>query len=250
MTPAPPQLAPPRARIRAILTTVLGVVLLAALLLPARDPVTHRLAAEWRPSAELAGVLFLIAMAALASPPLVARRDFAFALALLVVAAALLNLADAATPSLLGRDLNLYWDLRHLPSLFGLAREFGRPVERLGGGRPASYRRVVGGRGRLLDMAPGAGHLCRPADCHRRRGLAGYRTRRHIVLTRRTAPARDRAGNRYRPACRGVRNAGGGRRPKPGCRYRQRSRPRALRAAILPASSGATSISSTSNPTA
>ena len=122
MTPAPPQLAPPRARIRAILTTVLGVVLLAALL-PARDPVTHRLAAEWRPSAELAGVLFLIAMAALASPPLVARRGFAFVLALLVVAAALLNLADAATPSLLGRDLNLYWDLRHLPSLFGLARD-------------------------------------------------------------------------------------------------------------------------------
>src|SRR5689334_5774212 len=42
-------------------------------------------------------------------------------LALLVVAAALLNLADALTPTLLGRDLNLYWDLPHLPSLFGLA---------------------------------------------------------------------------------------------------------------------------------
>jgi hypothetical protein len=40
-----------------------------------------------------------------------------------VVAAALLNLADAATPSVLGRDLNLYWDLGHLPSLVGLARE-------------------------------------------------------------------------------------------------------------------------------
>jgi hypothetical protein len=123
MTPAPPQLAPPRTRIRAILTAVLGVVLLAALFLPARDPVTHRLAAEWRPSAELAAVLFLIAMAALASPRLVAGRGFAFVLALPVVAAALLNLADAATPSLLGRDLNLYWDLRHLPSLFGLARD-------------------------------------------------------------------------------------------------------------------------------
>lgn len=122
MTPAPPQLAPPRARIRAVLTAVLGVVLLAALFLPARAPVTHRLAAEWRPSAELAGILFLIAMAALASPRLVARRGFAFVLALLLVGAALLNLADAATPSLLGRDLNLYWDLQHFPSLFGLAR--------------------------------------------------------------------------------------------------------------------------------
>ena len=34
---------------------------------------------------------------------------------------ALLNLVDAATPTLLGRDLNLYWDLPHLPALFGLA---------------------------------------------------------------------------------------------------------------------------------
>jgi hypothetical protein len=97
-------------------------MLLAALFVPARDPVTHSLATQWRPSAELAGVLFLIATAALASPRLVAGRGFAFVLALLVVAAALLNLADAATPSLLGRDLNLYWDLQHLPSLFGLAR--------------------------------------------------------------------------------------------------------------------------------
>ena len=81
MTPAPPQLAPPRARSRVILTAVLGVVLLAAVFLPARNPVTHRLAAEWRPSAELAGVLFLIAMAALASPRLIAERGFAFLLA-------------------------------------------------------------------------------------------------------------------------------------------------------------------------
>jgi hypothetical protein len=99
------------------------VVLLAALFLPARDPVTHSLAVEWRPSAELAGVLFLIAMTALVSPRLVARRGFAFVLALLVVGAALLNLADAAIPSLLGRDLSLYWDLQHVPSLFGLARD-------------------------------------------------------------------------------------------------------------------------------
>ena len=70
-------------------------MLLAALFLPARDPVTHSLAAEWRPSAELAGLLFLIAMAALASPRLIAGRGFAFVLALLVVGAALLNLADA-----------------------------------------------------------------------------------------------------------------------------------------------------------
>jgi hypothetical protein len=123
MTPAPLQLAPSRTRIRTIWTALVGVLLLAALFLPARGPVTHGVALEWRPSAELAGVLFLIAMAALASPRLVAGRGFAFVLALLVAGAALLNLADAAIPSLLGRDLNLYWDLQHLPSLFGLARD-------------------------------------------------------------------------------------------------------------------------------
>src|SRR5262249_9597228 len=69
------------------------------------------------------GVLFLVAVASSARPRLAAARGPALALAALVVAAALLNLAGAATPSLLGRDLNLYWDLRHLPSLLGLARE-------------------------------------------------------------------------------------------------------------------------------
>jgi hypothetical protein len=123
MTPAPLQLASPRVRKTKMVMAVLGIVLLAALFLPARGPVTHSLAIEWRPSAELAGLLFLIAMVALAGPRLVAARGFALVLALLVVGAALLNFADAAAPSLLGRDLNLYWDLQHLPSLFGLARE-------------------------------------------------------------------------------------------------------------------------------
>lgn len=109
--------------VRGVITACLGVLLLAVFFLPVRDPVTHALALEWRPSAELAGLLFLVALTALALPQFVAGRGVALFLALLVVAAALLNLADAATPSLLGRDLNLYWDLRHLPSLLGLARE-------------------------------------------------------------------------------------------------------------------------------
>ena len=106
-----------------MVTGVLGVLLLAGLFLPAHAPITHGIAMEWRPSGELAGLLFLIAMAALACPRCVTGRGVAFVLALLVVAAALLNLADAATLSFLGRDLNLYWDLQHLPSLFGLASE-------------------------------------------------------------------------------------------------------------------------------
>src|SRR6267143_4103277 len=101
----------------------LGVVLLFLLFLPARDPVTHSLAIEWRPSAELAFMLFIVAIAAVARPQIVDTRLAARILAVVVGVAALLNLFRAAIPTLLGRDLNLYWDLRHLPSLFGLAEE-------------------------------------------------------------------------------------------------------------------------------
>lgn len=123
MTPAPLQLARPRKLASGALAALFGVLLLYLFFVPARASVTHALALEWRPSAELTGLLFLVSMAALARPGLVAARTAAVVLALLVAAAALLNFADAATPTLLGRDLNLYWDLRHMPSLIGLARE-------------------------------------------------------------------------------------------------------------------------------
>jgi hypothetical protein len=123
MALVPQQLATTRGLVSGALTAGLGMLLLAVFFLPTRGAVTHGLAVEWRPSAELAGLFFVVATAALARPQLVAARGVAFTLAFLVVAAALLNLADAATPSLLGRDLNLYWDLQHLPSLIGLARE-------------------------------------------------------------------------------------------------------------------------------
>jgi hypothetical protein len=99
------------------------VLLLVLLFLPARDPVTHGLSIEWRPTAALAFLLFLVAIAAVARPKMIAEPPTVRILAILVTAMALLNLVDAATPTFLGRDLNLYWDLPHLPSLFGLARE-------------------------------------------------------------------------------------------------------------------------------
>jgi hypothetical protein len=102
---------------------VLGVVLLALMFAPSRDSATHGLTVEWRPSAELAFLLFLVAIAAVARPQMIAASSAARNLAVLVVVMALLNLVDAATPTLLGRDLNLYWDLPHLPSLVGLAGE-------------------------------------------------------------------------------------------------------------------------------
>jgi hypothetical protein len=102
---------------------VLGVLLLALMFAPSRDSSTHGLTVEWRPSAELAFLLCLVAIAAVARPQMIAASSAARNLAVLVVVMALLNLVDAATPTLLGRDLNLYWDLPHLPSLFGLAGE-------------------------------------------------------------------------------------------------------------------------------
>jgi len=102
---------------------VLGLSLLLLLFLPARDPVTHGLSIEWLPTAALAFLLFLIAVAGAARPRVIVAPRAAPVLAVLVTALALLNLVDAATPTLLGRDLNLYWDLPHLPSLFGLVGE-------------------------------------------------------------------------------------------------------------------------------
>jgi hypothetical protein len=121
--PTPRQLALSRNLGREAITASLGVLLLAILFLPSHALATHSIAFEWRPSAELAGLFFVLAMTAIAAPEFLARRGPAIVLAFLVTAAALLNLIDAATPMLLGRELNLYWDLRHLPSLVGLVRE-------------------------------------------------------------------------------------------------------------------------------
>ena len=104
-----------------LLGAVLGVLLLVLLFAPARDAVTHGLTVEWRPAAELAFLLFVVTVGAVTRPQIVAASYTARMLAVIVVVMAVLNLVDAATPTLLGRDLNLYWDLPHLPSLFGLA---------------------------------------------------------------------------------------------------------------------------------
>src|SRR6516164_6801877 len=102
---------------------VLGLLLLVLLFLPARDPVTHGLRIEWRPTATLAFLLFLVAVVGAVRAQVITAPPAAHILGGLVTLLALLNLVDAATPTLLGRDLNLYWDLPHLPSLFGLAGE-------------------------------------------------------------------------------------------------------------------------------
>lgn len=99
-----------------------GVALLAALFVPAQDPATHDLVADARPASELTAVLLAAALLAAALPRLAQRAATAWVLGAVTGCAALFNLADAVVPSLLGRDVNLFWDLRHVGSLFGLAR--------------------------------------------------------------------------------------------------------------------------------
>jgi hypothetical protein len=123
MTPVRQQLRQFRRPTDYLPRAVLGVLLIALMFVPARDPVAHGLTIEWRPSAELAFLLFLVAVAAVARPQIIASRHAAGILAVLVTAMAFFSLVDAVTPTLLGRDLNLYWDFPRLPSLFGLAGE-------------------------------------------------------------------------------------------------------------------------------
>src|SRR5882672_6517479 len=167
MMPVGQQLPRFRRRTAGLPAAGLGVVLLFLLFLPTRDPVTHSLAIEWRPSAELAFGLFIVAIVAVARPQIVGARLAACILAVVVGVAALLNLVHAVIPTLLGRDLNLYWDLRHLPSLFGLA------------GEAAGFWRVAG----AVFLAAGAAFLLMaglygiwrgilPALADRRIGLA------------------------------------------------------------------------------
>src|SRR5438132_10833798 len=121
--PATPQLPRFRRPMDGLATACLGVIALFLLFLPTRDAVTHSFAIERRPSAELAFLLFIVAIAAIARRQIVEARLTARILAVGVAAAALLNLVHAVIPILLGRDLNLYWDLRHIPSLVGFVEE-------------------------------------------------------------------------------------------------------------------------------
>ena len=96
MTPVGRQLRRFRRPTDRLLGAVLGVLLLALMFLPARDPLSHGLTVERRPAAELAFLLFVVAVAAVARPQMVAARSTARILPVLVVAMALFNLVDAA----------------------------------------------------------------------------------------------------------------------------------------------------------
>src|SRR5712692_7584989 len=102
----------------AALALVLAVAFLSLLFLPAKDEANLRLVLAWRPEAEPLLVMAVLAALALAGRSL--RPAGRWLLALLLCIAALLQFADAAMLGIFDRDLNLYLDLPHVPSVLGL----------------------------------------------------------------------------------------------------------------------------------
>ncbi|HLJ22239.1 MAG TPA: sulfatase-like hydrolase/transferase [Stellaceae bacterium] len=104
--------------VRALLTVVLGTVLMSLLFLPEQVPNENRLALDWRPEIEVLLLVGLVAVfAALGRRMPTALRWTA---ASLLTLGALLHGIAAAVPSFFERELDLYWDLPHVPSLIGL----------------------------------------------------------------------------------------------------------------------------------
>ena len=102
----------------AALALLASAGLLCLLFLPARDDVNLRLILDWRPEIEPLVLVALLAMLALAGRRLpAALRWLAAGLILL---AAVLQFADAAVLAIFDRQLDLYFDLPHAPSLIGL----------------------------------------------------------------------------------------------------------------------------------
>jgi hypothetical protein len=104
-----------------VLAALAALVFLLALFTPASEAENHRPILDLRPALEilvLAGALALVALVGWRLP-----RPLRFLLALALVIAALLHLADALMPGLYGRQLDLYWDLGLAPAVIGLFYE-------------------------------------------------------------------------------------------------------------------------------
>lgn len=104
--------------VRALLTLVLGTALMSLLFLPTPLADQNRVALDWRPEIE---VLLLVGLVAVFAS--LGRRmptGLRWIAAGLLTAGALLHAIAAAVPSFFERELDLYWDLPHVPSLLGL----------------------------------------------------------------------------------------------------------------------------------
>src|SRR5215472_18584266 len=104
--------------VRALLTLLLGTALLSLLFLPTQAPNENRIALDWRPEIE---VLLLVGLVAVFAA--LGRRmptGLRWTAASLLTLGALLHGVAAAVPSFFERELDLYWDLPHVPGLIGL----------------------------------------------------------------------------------------------------------------------------------
>jgi len=104
--------------IRALVTLVLGTAFMSLLFLPSPVANQNRVALDWRPEIE---VLLLVGVVAVFAA--LGRRMPAWlrwSAAVLLTLGALLHAIAAAVPSFFERELDLYWDLPHVPSLVGL----------------------------------------------------------------------------------------------------------------------------------
>ncbi|HZB92048.1 MAG TPA: hypothetical protein VE397_11435, partial [Stellaceae bacterium] len=102
----------------AALALLTGAGVLSLLFIPAREPAHRGISLDWRPEAEpllIIGVLALLALTGRRLP-----RLLRWLVAALICLVALLQWADATVGALLDRQLNLYFDLPHVPGLVGL----------------------------------------------------------------------------------------------------------------------------------
>jgi hypothetical protein len=114
------------APLRAALTLVAGAAFLCLLFVPARDEDNIRFFLDWRPEIEPLLLVAFLAVLALAGRRLPAALRWA--LAVVILLAALLQFADAMVLSFFDRELNLFLDLPHVPSLLGLFYDAAGPV--------------------------------------------------------------------------------------------------------------------------
>ena len=113
--------------LRAFLTVALGTVFLSLLFLPEQVRDGNRLGLDPRPELEV-----LLLLGALGLLALLGRRLPVWARAVVgvvVALAALFHFLVAAVPSFFERDLDLYWDLPHIPDLIGLFLDAAGPVK-------------------------------------------------------------------------------------------------------------------------
>src|SRR6266581_834530 len=105
--------------IRALVTLVLGTAFMSLLFLPEPVANQNRVALDWRPEIE---VLLLVGVVAVFTA--LGRRMPAWlrwSAASLLTLGALLHAIAAVVPSFFERELDLYWDLPHVPSVVGLS---------------------------------------------------------------------------------------------------------------------------------